>query len=798
MTICLFFCLAVSSAQATSPALLQDIAKSESFEETVLALTLSEASEFRLKVSGQRIDLSLPDTVVSPYLGRIPQEGSVQRILLIDKGTELLVSFLMARPPQKARIESDDMGKKLSLHLDWNIKTINVRPAIATSLKGTIMQDDSGNVARVSARSRYASRWRMFFSEFRAPGKMQMPITYTLPFLDSLGLKPISVALRQAVQLGKEGLWAESLNLLNSLDVNGMSPEDREVHHILSATMFLYTGDYDSTRQHFRQFSELYPSSSLLKIFQIMSACGRAQNGDPYGAASAISHAAELKRKGGAVDEALAELLFAEVYLDTGRPGKALFSLERLAGFKGDMRIAAKALLRTADANAALGRYREALKGYREWFELEGDGSMGPYSLVSLASTYEQHGDFKGAEGIYALLAEQVKDEGKLAMVLFAYAGAAAKRGDSTLALDRCMMVINDYPDTEGAVRARLLKIDLNVIGSNKEQMLENSREYRRIASGASNLILREEAAFKEALAQILGGRTRQGLELLKDFRRQFTNGLLHGEAEFLTLEKLEPLVVELLEKGENIEALVLIEQNRELLAAYSLPADFAVKVAVAFRALGLLNKSSFIYSYLLTNTEGTDVEERYYLPLIEVLYDDGRYQEVIKNVSRYRERFPAGMNLSSLQLYQGRALIALGKLDEAVALLPKLQMSSPEVLALRNKLITSLAVRDGLDANVLGGMLQAKAPGEQINTRLLRAERLMSEGRGDQALEIYQQLITADNVADQALYRSGQICLDRGERQRGINFLTDLVDKSNDSYWQNLGREMLALAKAN
>ncbi|MCF6291621.1 MAG: tetratricopeptide repeat protein [Desulfobacterales bacterium] len=799
LTACLYLLLAAANVHAGERALLQNIVKNETLGQTVLGLAITARPEFRLKISGQRIDLLLSGTTVGASLGRLPQDGSILRILLAQKGPDLLVSFLLVRPPRGARVVSGGGKHELALHISWNSGTGKVRPAIATRLRGVSVINGSGTNVRVVVRSRYAQRWKFFYQEYRTPIGWDMPVRYTLPELPGPGSKQAPAGLfQQAWQHSLAGRWPETLALLRRLPAAEVLPADQQSYLLLHGAALIQGGDYESALELYRRFGNAYPASPDLNTFKVLLAVGRARAGDPYGAASEIN---DLARPGGekgqSAREARAGLLLAEVYLATGRPGEALQMLTRITGGAGPARLSRTVLLRTADARAALGRYGQARAGYGEWLAQAGADSLDPYSLAHLALTLEQQGELAPAEKTYIRLAGRVRQPERRALALFAAARVALARGAAGRAAVRFAAIRKDYPGSEGAFRAWLKELDLMMVGDARSRVPDWSNAYKVIASTAPGLVLRGEAAFKYALALVLDGKEQQGIGLLQRFRRDFAGSSLRREAELLTLEKLEPLVTELVGAGRALDALVLVEQNRDLLATYVQTPDFVLAVAEAFLDLGLPGRADRVCGYMLAIAEGTAAEERFYLPLVESLFAAGRYQEVSTAVRRYRKRFPAGQFLLRLRLFQGRALLALGRLDEAATLLPELQGEAPEISILSDQLHLALAVRNGADSGPLGDLLAAAAPGDRPGTRLLRAEQLLRQGRPGPALAIFRQLIALDGLADQARYRSAQILLNQGEHQRGINFLQELADKGRDPCWRNLAREMLAMAGA-
>jgi len=789
--------MAGPEVQAADQTRLLNLGQGEAVEETVLRLAFSKRPRYRLEVSGQRIDLFLYDTAIGPAFAAAPQQGgSVASITLTEKLTGLMVTFHLSGIPRGARVEmAGGHGMDLEVHVLWASEAGNVQAQAAPRLVGGTGGADADNsiTARLAPKSQYAPNWERFYREFESPLAWPWPVRYTLPDLPDLGGCP-NVVLREIWQRSRLNAWVDVAGLLKRLDGAKFAGEERQVFMLLSGASLLRAGQYEATRKLYWQFRAEFPASPYLKRFTVMAASGLARLGDPYGAVTEVtpllSRGNELGKRG----EAAAELLYAEVQLAIGRPQKGLSALAVATG--DGPGLARSVLLRTADARSAMGQYREALPGYRRWLAQPGQDSMDLYSLAHWAEALEKGGDLKAAEQVYSRLGEIPQAPEGQAMALFAAARAVRKLGQIPVALERCATIRRLYSGSAGAMRAWLLALDMTMLGGDQAGIAQHYGEYAILGATAQARALREEASFKYALAVLLRGDNAQGVSLLRAFRRDFASGPLRSEAEVLLLQKLEPLVAGLLQAGQSYDAMVLIEQNRDLLSAFTLSPGFAVQVAQVFREMGMYARAADIYLYLIGHAENKTVEEAYYLPLAEVLYANGLHDDLLAAVGRYRLRFPTGKSLAALVALHGQLLIELGRLDEAAVLLKHFKNDSAALLALRNRLAVALTLRDGLGGGALAGVLTGKASEvEQPAARLLRAERLLGAGKAEQALAQFQQLIAAGLFVDQSRYRCGQIYLARGDRQRGVNFLSELVEKGKEKYWQDLAREMLALS---
>lgn len=82
-------------ALATGEFLLQNLTKIDEFDQSRVVFDFSELPEFQLETSGQRVDLLLKKTSVSPSLRMLPEDDKIVKILLAGKPDALLVSILL-------------------------------------------------------------------------------------------------------------------------------------------------------------------------------------------------------------------------------------------------------------------------------------------------------------------------------------------------------------------------------------------------------------------------------------------------------------------------------------------------------------------------------------------------------------------------------------------------------------------------------------------------------------------------------------------------------------------------------
>jgi tetratricopeptide (TPR) repeat protein len=266
----------------------------------------------------------------------------------------------------------------------------------------------------------------------------------------------------------------------------------------------------------------------------------------------------------------------------------------------------------------------------------------------------------------------------------------------------------------------------------------------------------------------------------------------LRGEAEALMAEILPAELESLIAKGEDLQAVVLLEKYRELLIRGDGKWPFLPKLANAFTRLGLFDRGCRVYLYLLDHARSKEDAEKFYLPLTSLYYDRDEYALAEKYSTTYLNIYPKGADRTALFLMRLRALYKLARFEEAAELLQKKQYPrSTEIELLATQIYWELGdYNKVIDfANRLGNRGEAIPP----SGLLLEAEALRRLGHAKQALPLYEVLAEEGTFSDQATYRCGQILLAKGERARALKLFQKLVEKGKNDLWQQLASDFIA-----
>ncbi len=301
---------------------------------------------------------------------------------------------------------------------------------------------------------------------------------------------------------------------------------------------------------------------------------------------------------------------------------------------------------------------------------------------------------------------------------------------------------------------------------------------------------LREEAALKQVLVLAWSDQQERGVYLLQEVLRNFRQGDLRTEAEALLTELLPKVIQDQVARGDELPAVVLVEQHRQLLMNGELGWNFLVDLAGAFHRLGLPERASRIYLFMLEGPRRDADKEALYLPLVLLFWERDDYRQAEAYAGRYLERYPQGKERATLFLWRLRALRQTGRLAEAAALL-----QSPGVPWDRDVELEAARILTAAgDDSRLCALAEAPANGWEpaAETRLLQAEALLRRGDRTRALPFYQSLRQEEDFAEQAAFRCAQIRLAQGEAGEGLKILRQLVETAKSPLWRKLAEETL------
>lgn len=525
----------------------------------------------------------------------------------------------------------------------------------------------------------------------------------------------------------------------------------------------------------------------------------------------------------------LFDLRRADMLFSSGRVDEAFTLYKALAA--ADLPSSGGGLVEPFAFNQALSAHDDILADH-------------PSSLAKYAAILYQKGDYQSALKQYINLTAGLYDQPEQNLALYAAAMSQYNSGNSKEAMLMLEDIITKFPDSEGFFRARLKindlfvlselenkkhqqiglsgleteksfsSLDKDTISNQKEntdtpsqQSTDKSRqndftgfdpalEYADIAANAPLRALREEAAFKEALTYYFKTEYEKSVELLQNFTRTNSSGVLIKEAEALLVEILPVVVEDKIENKDYVDALVLAEQNRAILISGKVKGDFLAELGLAFASLCFWNKAVRVYLYRMDIAKDKKEEETVYLPLVQAYYEKNDLAQVEEYSRRYLADFPDGEDRAAIMHLQISALYKNNRTDKALRLLKQKNLpQSQELHALAGRIFYEVGDYD-MAAEHLAKIMTAGLNDVEPEAVLLRAEALFRSGRGVAALPLYRHLENLDAFADQAAYRMAQVYMATDDHGAGLKLLQVLVEKARSPLWRKMAIETLAMEK--
>lgn len=788
---CLLIPLLASAAETT----LLGFSKAGGIASTQLVLEFSALPVYKLSTSGQRLDLLLAKTTAAAKLGQLPEDDVIVKVLLAQKGQDLMVSFLLRRAPNRVQATALPGQDRLSIDLSWDMGQGVARPAIAFTVPGLPGVRSNGASAVVEARSAYAGRWAEFFREYRSPLEIAVPLRHQLPPLPDYPFRMAGGELGTTLEtLALATDWGKTLSALRALAPKVPPAGEGEAHFLaLQAEALIRTGALPQATELLKRLLAEPLPAALSERLSYLQAFALASGGRADLARSVLGSPATRFGASGPLRPYRA-LLSAELALAAGDGRVALAALE-LDDLSWPEGLRSRRERRRADALARSGQTDAALALYRTMLEPPAELATCAFSLNQAAKAFATAGDERAAQRLYAQLGSDLGLNGPtraLAQVAEAY---LLIRLDEEQKARTILWKQVDSPYAEAAARSRLKLFDFDVLGGGEVERRRASAAYGEVAAGAALRTLREEAALKQAVTLYLGKDLDGSIAAAGRFIRDFSSGPLAAEGKALLREALPPQVAALIANQDDLQAVVLVEQYRALLVNDALSGPFLLELGLATTRLGLFERACKVYLYLLDAAAGRPEEEGYYLPFLETAFDRGEYELVRTYALRYLTRFPKGKERARAFYLQLRAMQQGGDMEGAAALLQSTQRPKDDALEVLATEVFWALGRYAEVAACFGGVSQGVVSGPPEGL-ILKAEALCKLGREGEALPIYRQLMGQEKFADQAAFRYAELRLRGGDRREGLKTLRRLAEEGKDPLWRKLAQESLVQAK--
>ena len=790
--------LTATAGEASPQPTLQHISKSYSNNSAQIICSFSSIPEYSINNNDKRVDLILKNTLAAPNLFTPETDDKIVKILSLAKADSTTISLFFRYPPQKVKVTP---GQKVNtLVLDILLGDSSATPDLAEKKQGkTVQQKRKKDPSNPVSASPYAGNWKKFIKEYEAEIEIDPAVQFSLVPFPAITLLPpeaeknielLSPAIRED---GRRSLWN---NLIPVIIEQINAEQDLEVRKKLSLTygeILLRAGNYNEAYKQFFLLSTQFPKEPVGILARYLLLHLQAEYADPWLADI------ELKNFEPTLDKnnpAFPWLILSRI--ETSLATKQLDQMMPLLQ-RNDVSYPAAIdklkAMRQADYWLANKDFSKALAVYQP-LDKAGILSGNSSSLNGYCSALYHQKEFKQAAECYDRLAkdDSINVRQHLDMISFRKIMAQLHLTPEANLLNRFAQIEMTYPNTDAGARAALKQIDIKILTlKNWEKQAINY--YHAIAESAESRAIREEAAFKEALAYHLLDQKAECVEHLMAFLKDFKSGSLHNTGLALLIDVLPSLLKEHNKNGKYIETLILAKQNKFLFVNNLIDTSLLAEMAEAYRQLSLFNEASKMYRYLMEVHTQED-ENPYYLPLIKIAYEQGDSDLVEVYADQYSSHFPKGQDRDSILNYRLQNLSTHNKYKEALALVSGKNFKDPKFKLLEASLLFHL--NEYAKARTILEELKISEATQEQDPLFMLAECHYQLNDLDKAEKLFLPLQQAKLFQDQAMFRLAEIARQKGQKEQALKLFKQIVETGKNPLWQKLAKKELELTALN
>ncbi len=778
----------VSFAQTT----LSKITREKEGNTTILHLFFDLTPQYSIHQSGRRVDLTLKNTLLDESSLHFSTDNNIVKFLPLVDPKETVLSFFFRYRPKRIKI-IPTKNNSLNVIVDQGDIHFNTHTDIITDLKKSSLNGNpaTDKYTNPLTLTPYTSDWRLFFSRYESEVTITTPVQFTLPefpiiqFLPPDEKKNLQYIPSQIRDLASTNQWNAMEPLVAELLQAEMNTEKKKKLALTYGEVLLRAGNFSGAYKQLYLLEHTYKKQPISLFAGFLLAKLKAEFEDPnLGDYKLKELSSSLK-----IDNPLYPY-FLLLQIETALATNQLPRMKMLLG-KDDVPFPKKLEkireLRQADYWYAHHNYIKAFVGYR-LLDSQKTIDRHIYSLNGYCDTLYRQKDFHGSEKCYQRLSTHITQKAQLGMIKYRKAMSELHYKRDYDMMTEFSSLADTYDGTDAGFKAAIKRNDIRFLTKINWEA-GTARSYGRIAQRAIERSTSEEAAFKEALVFSLIGKKTKSIDLLMTFLRNYRSGDLIETAKALLLDTLPGELHRLIKQKKYIQALVLAKQNDVFFQKKWLNVDLLAGIATAYHKLGLFKEAENTYRYLIKRG-GEKNEEKYYLPLIQVLYNQGHYKEVARYADTYSHLFPNGKENRDIFLLHLKALQKDNKFDEAISLLPSPLPDAPDL----QELAATLYFQKNDFNKVIQILLPYQATDRSLSayTRFILAESLYKQGDYKKADTVYSTLNNTAQFQDQSLFRRADIAIKSGEKEKAVKLLQEIVDKGKDPLWRNLAKKEL------
>ncbi|MDR3630932.1 MAG: hypothetical protein P4L42_11400 [Desulfocapsaceae bacterium] len=791
--IILIYALIVISTtlQAYAHSTILGISEEKYSDNIEINLKFDRPPPYSIKQSGRRIDLTLEETIIADAALNFSTDDKIVKFLPSVGEDQAVLSFFLRYTPKKARIVPGQ-DNTLSLVIDVDNFVLKTRTDIVSDLQRATKGSIAGkNISNPLVGTPYVNDWRLFFSRYEPEVAIKAPVQFTFPpfpliaFLPPDREKNLPLIPGEVNSLAATGQWNAMEPMVSDLVKKEKDVETKKKLALTYGEVLFRAGDFSGAYKQLYLLNQTYPNEPIAFFAKFLLAGLEAKYDNPYVGDYKL-HELEPLLDADSPLTPYFTLLQIETALATNQLDKMRTLLNRDNISFPDTIIRIKEL-RIADYWYA---NKDLIKSFVRYQLLNSPALLEShyYSLNGYCDTLYHQKNFPDAAQCYQKLAPHITDRSQLGLVMYRKAMAQLHFRQAIDMISDFSTIADAFPETDAGYKAGIKRADIQFI-SKKRSDMQSINAYGVIAERAINRETAEEAALKEALVYKIADKRAKSIDLLMTFLRNFRTGPLVETAQAALLDALPDELQHLMQQKDYMKVLVLAKQNQMFFEKKWLDYRILADVALAYQQLNLFDDSENTYRYLM-EVGGAKAEENYALPYIKVLFHQGNFDEVETHALQYLQRYPAGKDKEQVVLFRLKALLAAGRGDRAIALLPTPTPDSPEFQELAAALY--FQKNDFKQVTEILSPLWEKQHSLPDDARFLLAESLYRQDLFDKAEDFFVTVQDTPSFQDQSLFRLADIRLKKGQTEKAVKLLQQIVDKGKDPLWQNLARKQL------
>lgn len=759
-------------------------------------LSFDELPPYTMSRKGKRVDIILDARLANTEPLQFDTDERIVKFLTQDKEEQSIITFFLRYEPQELEVTR---ARKNTLVVDILLgnQFTKTYPELSSKLEGlAIVEQENEDYTNPYISSPYSNNWLSFFARYEPDIVTTAPLRYTVPPFPVVDLLPdvISSDILSAdvFTLSVQEKWKEMLPVLLDLINASREEEARKQLALTFGETLMRAKDFQNGYKQLYVLQEKYQKGYVGIASAYLLALLRAVHEDPFVADY------QLRELENDVEEDFALSPFIvlsqiEMALMTNRleRASALLLKDNIAF---SPKLAHLKDMRQADYWFASGSLIKAYVGY----QLLEDKQMlenHPYSLNGYCNAFYHQKKYAQASQCFDKLSSLVEKKEHLSMISLKKAMADLHFKSAREMYVDFSRIEDTFPNTEAGHRASLKKTDIRYL-SQPSWRQTSVEYYRALAENATDRNIAEEAALKEAIVYSELGDKEKSIDLLLDFLRDFGAGNLTNTAQALLIEILPGQLEKLLSAGQYVDAIVLAKKNRDFFQNKWIDIELLGLLAKAYHELGIFSEAQNLYLFLL-RTAGSQEDEKYYLPLLSILYAQRDYDLVEEISTQFTYNYPSGKDREEVNLLLLQSLMASGKNDKALDLV--LSRALPDTLQAR-EIAATLYFTSSRYEKVIDTLepLSQSASGRSEDSLFILGESYFQMDQYMQAEPLFRKVMENEKFSEQARYRVATIKKNAGDTESSLNLFKEIVEKGSDPLWIKLAQRELDFYQLN